>query len=184
MKQLSLSEVSSFLKQKEVIGVATLIIVIAALSIFEIVSLQTKALGWQDQIFPGKTTKKQLEKIVGKPVREQTKEGLEIWSYSSGNRFRLVQVTMRKDKVILVVEPVLDDKKLISFRDKLGKEEAVIYGKYGTIIPAYFWGSKGVLLFASPENGEISEIWYFPRSNLNGFLQDNPGFKIQPTVAP
>lgn len=185
MSGLTLSQVRKLLAEKEIIAIILLVLAIFGIGIFLFISSQNRQLAYKGEIYPGKTKEEKVKEILGKPIRTEQEENQVVYSFNSGNIYRPDKVAVEKGKVVLVEEQILkDDQKLKSFTDEFGKYEIVLYGKFGQLTPAYFWGKHGFLVFASPEKGVIYEIWYFKPMEATKFLQSRSDFSLQPTEHP
>lgn len=135
-------------------------------------------LGYENKIFPGKTTKDQVKSKLGDPLRVETDGNFEEYVYPTENKFREDEIAFSGETVSVVKEQVLGQEKgtLYSYQNELGPEEAIFYSDHSQFAPGYFWGAKGIMVFGSKYDGAITEIWYFNPTSKEDFLSNNTGF--------
>ena len=137
---------------------------------------------WQNNIFAGTTTKKELEDKLGPPVNVTQKDNNTIYTYSSASQFRPHEVDLTRNTVSIIKEQVVGDEKgkLADYIQKYGQPEAILIGQHGYAAPGHFWGKDGIMVFANDFDGTIIEIWYFEPSQLVSFLAKHPELSKEP----
>lgn len=145
-----------------------------------------KGISWENQVFPGQTTVQQLKKSLGEPIRVDSDAGQITYFYPTTNENRPVAVQITNETVQKIKEPVIAKEKgsLKNYISDLGKPEAIFYGDHGFAAPGNFWGSKGIMVFGNDISGLIVEVWYFPPTNTESFLQQNPSLSVDPPIIP
>lgn len=183
----TLTQVARLIKSELVlVSIIVLAIVIFALAIFGFIS-QDKTpktppgTAWQDKIYPGNTNVQQLESTLGQPQATREENGQIKYFYSSGNEFLPHEVSLSNNTVSIIKEQVIGTEKgnLDDYRQKFAPEENKIFGEHGTAAPGYFWGQRGILVFANQFDGTIMEIWYFEPTTISRFLSSYPELSLQ-----
>lgn len=185
MAELSLTRVANYLKSEWFLvtlgGLSILLITLAILS-FSKNKINNIPPGtpWQNNIYAGQTTKKELESKLGKPIKT-AEEDKTIYFYPSTDQYRPNRVEFSEDIVNVIKEQVIGDGKggLNDYIQKYNQPETELFGPHGTFAPGHFWGKKGILVFANKFDGTIVEIWYFAPTTLNDFLQKNPSLSLE-----
>lgn len=136
---------------------------------------------WND-LFIGRSTQKDVEDRLGKPLSSKTQDGKTIYTYPTENQYRQNQVIFFNEVTSLVKEQVISKEKgtLNDYINKYGQPDSTLFGSHGTIAPGHFWGGQGLLVFAGQHDGTIIEIWYFGSTTLERFLKEHPELSSQP----
>lgn len=181
MDRLTLTQVARLIKSEWFLllaGVLSLAIFTLAIFSFSKVEPQEipQGISWQKNIIAGESTKEEVESTLGPPVKTQEKHGELSYFYPTANQYRLNEIEFRKNIVSIVKEQVIGNEKgvLNDYLQKYGQPEVKLFGQHGTFAPGHFWGQRGLLVFASQNNGAIVELWYFTPTTLANFLKNNP----------
>lgn len=182
MEESSLTKTANFIKAEKYL------IIFAILAIFFFILFLASRFpaktgsAYKDRIYPGKTTKNQVQSKLGTPEKTGGVNGAESYLYQTTNQFRKDQVEFSGDLVSVVKEQVIANEKgkLADYFKKYGKEESILYGPHLTFAPGSFWGKSGLIVFANQNDGTIIEIWYFEPQTLEEFLAKNPNISKDP----
>ena len=136
---------------------------------------------WQDSIFPGFSTKEDVESMLGQPLNITEENEKLIYSYSSEVPTRNHSVYISQDKVEIIKEQITSQnrKNLSEFTQKYGSFDAKVFGYHGSFAPGHFWAKEGILVFAGQFDGNVVEIWYFKPTTLNNLLISYPELKLE-----
>lgn len=140
-----------------------------------------RGIPWQNNIYPGFTTKQELEKTLGNPLKTESSGDNAVYFYKTSNEYRQNEIEIESDVVKQINEQVLsnDKRTLNDFWDTLGPEETKLYGAVSSFTPGYFWGKNGVMVFAGQFDHAIIEIWYFKPTTLEEFLKSHPEIRAE-----
>lgn len=123
------------------------------------------------KIIPGVSLKKDVVSLLGDPLNE---EGNTIEYKSSSPNFNH-QITFDQEKVSFVKEIVTlkekDSKKGQDVIKAYGEPKAMLYGpdaEAGFFL--FVYPEDGVAYIGHPESGLLLEIWHFPSTNLESFI--------------
>ena len=125
-------------------------------------------------ITPGLTDKDSVIKELGEPASKVSKDNESaLWSYNTKSANRKNEVVYEKDTVVFVKEIItLEDKiNYNTLTQNHGEPEYKLNGPgsyNGFYLYAYV--SKGIAFIANPVSGTVIEIWYFPPTTLDTFL--------------
>lgn len=191
MSKVTLTQVAQIIKSElfliifGLISISLLIIAINTASKNKPAQLpQPQQAAWQGEIYPGLTSKEDLISKLGPPIKTQGKDGKTLYFYPSADQYRPHEVEISQETTTLIKEQIITDEKgqLSSYLEKYGSPQAELFGQHGTFALGYFWGAKGILVFANKFDGTIVEIWYFAPTDLNKFLSENPQLQMtEPT---
>ena len=188
MTKVTLNSITNSVKNNKILIVLGIIsIILFSLFIATFITNKTTpkqnpdAEAWQNKIYPGVTSVTGLEQALGPPLKKTAKDNKIQYFYGTANEYRPHEVEIESEKVTLVKEQVLssEDKSLREYIDTLGPEEAKLYGAVSSYTPGFFWGNKGIIVFAGQFDQTIIEIWYFKPSTLDEFLKIHPEIKTE-----
>jgi len=133
-------------------------------------------------IFIGKSTQRDVENKLGKPLSTETQDNKTTYNYPTQNQYRQDQVVFQNQITNLVKEQVINNEKgkLPDYINKYGQPDSTLFGSHGTIAPGRFWGRQGLLVFAGQYDGTIIEIWYFKPTTIEAFLKGHPELSTNP----
>lgn len=158
-----------------------LIIVLAILAVFAIVLkiLLPKQVApleniWQE-IQPGRSDQKQLEKFLGTPLRadETNGEVIYYYPYTEQNWPTKIRVDQQNNKVKFIeayFPPPEQDFEY--FINKFGNADKVLFGPHAQAgFSVFVYLQRGVAIVANPQSNLVLEAWYFTPTTLNQFIQ-------------
>lgn len=184
MEETSLTRYSRFVKNEWVLILcifAGLLIVLALIFSVGIKKNPVKQIGvpYKESVYPGKSNEDKVRSVLGQPVKTEASGSSNIFYYPTTNKYRQDKIDFENKTVTLIKEQVIGKEKgkLVDYLQKYGNQESIFYGPHGAIAPGYFWGTKGVMVFANPKDGTIIEIWYFVPQTEDVFLQENNDVK-------
>lgn len=125
-------------------------------------------------ITPGKTSQKNLEKNFGKPVLIEPLGNNDVYYYpvETQNWSNLFYVNKDKQTVDLIknYSPGKEES-YQSFINRFGNPDKKLYGPHaqnGFFVFVFL--TKGVAVVANPDSGLIMEIWYFAPTTNEDFM--------------
>lgn len=156
---------------------AILSLILMTVAFVILINTRSGQFGYKNKVYPGKTTKADLEKIMGKPQQENVSENVTIYQYSSENQYRPNFVEIKNDTVSTVKEQVVNSQavNLAEFINQFGQPESKIFTeKYGILAPGHIWLKPGIIVFGNEVKGEVVEVWYFEPQTLDQLLSTHP----------
>ena len=121
--------------------------------------------------------------VMGNPKHTDIVQNKKTLIYNSdvGNQPIDVDTDTNK-KIQSIVEPAPAGTKLSVLREKLGKEDIILYGNYyysGYYLFTYL--TLGTAILANPTTDDVKQSWYFSPTDLPAFLQTvGIGFQTSP----
>lgn len=126
---------------------------------------------WQN-LFPGLTSKKELEDKFGPPIKKEDSPTQEIYYYSSEkeNWPNQIFVSKEEEKIELIKE-YFPKEKYEQFLKNYGSSEKEMYNSYFQAgFSVFVFAKNGVAIVANQNSGLVLEVWYFPPTDLSTFL--------------
>ncbi len=128
-------------------------------------------------IVPGKTTKDELNNILGEPLRVDPKDNSTQISYKS-DYDKAPHIAVVKGETLEVLIERVDFKKNLNiqeFKSKYGEPQVIYYTEfYGNSYPLHVFAKYGLAATAHQSSGLITEIWHFEPTNLTTFEKISP----------
>lgn len=180
MAKITLNQISNFIKTEWILlllgSLSIIISIIAFVGPFGKNGGTENQVPWQNNIYPGKTSKDQLESIAGKPLKTEEQNGKTTYLYPTKSQYRPSKVEVSGNTVSVVKEQIIGSEKgsLFDYFNKFGSPQLKLFGQYSFIAPGYLWAENGILVFGSEVDGTIFEIWYFKPTNTGEFLRSHP----------
>ncbi len=126
-----------------------------------------------NSIAPGVSTEKTVREQFGEPLSVTEKGLKKTLEYESSSLTRRHQVTVEETQVLFIKEIVSinDDKRSPDLVQKYGIPTSVLYNKTSPndTFPLYVYPEKG-LAYLGHEDGTLIEIWYFPPTSIDEFI--------------
>lgn len=124
---------------------------------------------------PGISSKEEVVKKLGEPLKTGLENGTETLEYNSNNPNLNNKFFINNGVLSLVKEIVtLKDKiKIPSIKEKYGDPVYTLFGPGSTIgFYLYIYPDKGFAYVGHEKSGLIKEIWYFPPTNFESFRKN------------
>lgn len=127
---------------------------------------------WQ-KIIPGKTSKNDLEQILGKPLKTKNEDNITYSFYQSNSKNWPAEITISKlNNTITFVKDYLPKTKYTEFLQKFGNPELKnLYGLHSQNgFLTFVWPQNGIAVIANENLDEVIEVWYFSQTTKDEFL--------------
>lgn len=142
-----------------------------------------------ENITPGQTNQKTLEKTLGKPVKTESINNNEVYYYQTTkpNWADLFYIDNESKKISLIKNfDVKTEETYQFFIDRFGSPDNKLYGpdsQNGFFVFTFL--NKGVSILANPNSNSILEVWYFIPTDINQFLLSfGQGLSLNPPNEP
>ena len=130
-----------------------------------------RAVDWQI-LNPGQTTRKELEKLLGKPMEAELQDGLEWLRYPSGNPL-LPNLFALRDRMLVMADIGMpgDGTTANDLGRRYGAPEKVTYSRFVRGARAFIWARHGITLIADWESGRPYRIRRYEPMPLEQFMR-------------
>lgn len=171
---------------KTIIVILTPLIIIAAIFLIKNrppTDQQNNLTGQQadfNSLLPGKSTNKEVKKVLGDPLEINDTESILFYVYESTNPNINHEIELNKNdnKIKLIREIVspIDNKNTEEIITKYGKTNLIYYDKTqtGYSIPGsflYIYPNNGLAYVGHPGSTVMVEVWYFEPTDIDTFLE-------------
>jgi hypothetical protein len=130
-----------------------------------------RAVDWQ-VLNPGRTTRADLEALLGKPAEIELKDGLEWLRYPSGNLL-LPNLFAIQNRVLVMADIGLDAAGVTAneLGRRYGAPEKVAFSRFARGARAFIWARQGVTLIADWESGRPYRMRRYEPMPLDQFMR-------------
>lgn len=123
-------------------------------------------------IQPGITTSSEVNKILGKPIKQNEIDGKILEEFASSNKYRNNTVIVQNGVATLIKEIITsaDNKRADDFIREFGTAPNKLYGQDpNSNFNLYVYPINGIA-YLGHEDGTLLEIWYFQPTNIGNFM--------------
>ncbi len=128
---------------------------------------------YRNQITPGQTTPEQLSQRLGQPTNKGQWKSFEVLDYPSNSKWN-DKIFLQNNEIALVTEiiPRETTQKSTNYINKYGNPPLTMYGLLSPTFNLYAYPSLGFAMVANPDQKILYQLWYFPPTTNNDFINN------------